>query len=93
MYQSLAEYSQATGQDTHSIPVDYDIFMNVKKPDPNNLIKIYKAEELDFRLRPDSAAVDAGCILHNINDGFAGRLPDLGALEAGQPTPVYGPRP
>ena len=47
---------------------------------------------LDFRLKPNSVAVDAGCILPNINDGFSGRAPDLGALEAGQPLPVYGPR-
>jgi len=29
----------------------------------------------------------------NVTDGFTGRAPDLGALEVGQPTPVYGPRP
>jgi hypothetical protein len=38
-------------------------------------------------------AVDAGCILPNVNDGFAGKAPDLGALQAGQPIPIYGPRP
>jgi hypothetical protein len=92
-YEGLAEYSQATGQDKHSVPVDYDIFINVKKPDPNNLIRIYKAEELDFRLRPNSVAVDAGCILPNINDDFEGKAPDIGALEVGQPLPIYGPRP
>lgn len=92
IYKSLAEYSQATDQDKHSILVDYDIFMNVKKADPNNLIRIYKAEELDFRLRPNSVGVDAGCILPNINDDFEGKAPDLGALEVGQPPTVYGPR-
>ena len=92
-FKSLAEYSQATGQDTHSILVDYEIFMDVKKSDPNNLIRIYQAEELDFRLRPNSAGVDAGCSLPNINDDFTGEAPDLGALEVGRPLPVYGPRP
>jgi hypothetical protein len=29
----------------------------------------------------------------NVNDGFTGKAPDLGALEAGQPLPQYGPRP
>jgi hypothetical protein len=38
-------------------------------------------------------AVDAECILPNVNDGFAGKAPDLGALQAGQPIPIYGPRP
>ena len=28
----------------------------------------------------------------NVNDGFTGRAPDLGAYELGQPIPVYGPR-
>ncbi len=92
-YKSLTEYSLATGQDTHSILVDYDIFMNVKKPDHNNLIGMYQSDTLDFRLRPDSVGVDAGCILPNVNDAFAGRAPDIGALEVGQPLPVYGPRP
>jgi hypothetical protein len=27
------------------------------------------------------------------HDGFAGKAPDLGALESGQPPPIYGPRP
>jgi len=28
-----------------------------------------------------------------VTDGFAGRAPDLGALEVGAPVPHYGPRP
>jgi hypothetical protein len=92
-FATLADYSKATAQDSHSIIVDYDIFMNVRKADSNNLIRIYNAEELDFRLHPNSVAVDAGCVLPNINDGFKGKAPDLGALEVGQPMPVYGPRP
>ena len=30
--------------------------------------------------------------LPNVNDGFAGSAPDLGALERGRPAPHYGPR-
>ena len=37
-------------------------------------------------------AVDAGKPIPNVNDGFAGRAPDLGAHEVGQPMPVYRPR-
>ncbi len=44
-------------------------------------------------LNPGCAAVDAGAILANINDGFVGVAPDLGAFELGQPLPSYGPRP
>jgi hypothetical protein len=37
--------------------------------------------------------VDAGVVLPNINDGFAGKAPDLGCCELGRPLPHYGPRP
>ncbi len=38
-------------------------------------------------------AVDAGIILPNIDDAFAGAAPDLGAYELGMALPAYGPRP
>ena len=47
---------------------------------------------MDFRIKADSAAVDKGVALPNVTDGFAGRAPDLGANEAGQPLPHFGPR-
>ena len=47
---------------------------------------------MDFSLKPNSVAVDAGCRLPNLNDDFTGKAPDLGALEVGKPQPVYGPR-
>lgn len=92
-FATLAEYARATGQDKHSIIIDYDIFRRVTAVDPKNVSRVYKREDLDFRLKPDAAAVDAGCILPNINDDSTGKAPDLGALEVGQPMPVYGPRP
>ena len=46
-----------------------------------------------FWFSPGSAAIDAGTVLPGITDGYTGAAPDLGALEAGQPLPVYGPRP
>jgi len=92
-FATLEEYSQATGQDKHSVIVDYDIFLNTAQPNPDDITRVYKAEDLDFGLKPDAAAVDAGCILPNINDDFTGKAPDLGALEVGQPVPLYGPRP
>ena len=55
--------------------------------------KVYKAEDFYFRLKPGSAAVDRGIVLPNVNDGFAGGAPDLGALEVGAAAPHYGPRP
>ncbi|RKH24887.1 right-handed parallel beta-helix repeat-containing protein [Corallococcus praedator] len=46
----------------------------------------------DLRIRADSAAANAGQPLPNINEGFTGLSPDLGAFEAGVDLPVYGPR-
>jgi hypothetical protein len=89
-------YRQATKQDQHSVLVDYDVFMKVQKLDAKDLAtvqRLYRAEDLDFRLKPGSAAVDRGVAVPNVTDGFAGQAPDLGALEVGQPMPIYGPRP
>ncbi len=47
----------------------------------------------DLQLSAAGKAVDVGAVLENINDGFAGDAPDLGAYELGTAPPVYGPRP
>jgi hypothetical protein len=94
-FKTLSEYVQATHQDEHSVAVDYDVCVNVPRLDAKELRsvqKLYKAEDLDFRLKPGSAAVDRGTALANVTDGFSGRAPDLGALEVGQQMPHYGPR-
>ena len=94
-FATLSEYSRATHQDRHSVLLDYDIFVNVPRldaQDVKNVQKLYKAVDFDFRLKPGSAAIDKGVILPNVTDGFAGQAPDLGALEAGQAPPHYGPR-
>jgi hypothetical protein len=92
-YKTLQEFSAATGQDKHSVLVDYDVFQKVSPPDPASPTKLYNPADFDFRLQSGSAAVDAGIRLPNINDDFAGQAPDLGAYEAGSPVPHYGPRP
>ena len=95
-FATLADYAQATGQDRHSVLVDYAIFVNVPKLDAKDLAtvqRLYQAEDVDFALKPGSAAVDRGTVLPNVTDGFSGAAPDLGALEVGRPRPVYGPRP
>jgi hypothetical protein len=94
-FKTLAELSAATGQETHGIEVDYDIFESLRPPAPPDSSKPgmpYEAVNLNFRLTAGGQAVDAGVRLPNVNDGFAGRAPDLGAYEAGRPAPVYGPR-
>jgi len=93
-FASLAAYVKATGQDQNSVTLDYDVFVKVPKldRDPKTVQRLYDFKDLDFSLRPGSAAIDRGVALPNINDGFTGKAPDLGALELGRPMPVYGPR-
>jgi hypothetical protein len=72
--------------------VDYDSFMQVTMPSTDDPQHVYNPADFDFRLKPTSPAVDAGIVLPTITDGFTGKAPDLGALEAGGPLPHYGPR-
>lgn len=92
-YASFAEYQQGSGQDANSVLVDFDIFVNAQMPDLNDPGRLYDTEEVDLRLRRGADAIDAGAVLPNINDGFNGRAPDLGAYEYGKDMPHYGPRP
>jgi hypothetical protein len=91
-FKSLQQYGEATGQDRHSKLVDYDIFVKVTMPDAADPQRLYRPEDFDFRLKPGSAAVDAGTALPTINDDFSSRAPDLGAYELDRPIPHYGPR-
>jgi hypothetical protein len=91
-FATLPDFVKATGQEGHGRELDYDVFVNVRPPDAKRPHAIYESRDHDFQLRPGGRAVDAGCKLANVNDRFAGSAPDLGALELGQPVPVYGPR-
>jgi hypothetical protein len=93
VFPTLAAYSQETGQDRHSILVNYDIFVNAPKPDFSDPTKVVAVDAVDLRLREGAAAIDAGITLPDITDGYLGNAPDLGAYEYGAPVPHYGPRP
>lgn len=92
MFETLAAFRAATGQEVHGVEVDYDIFEKVTPPNHANPYQVYHAADLDFRLKPGSKAVDAGVVIPTINDDFVGKAPDLGALESGAPPLRYGPR-
>jgi len=95
-YPTLAAYSADAHQDQHSVLVDYDAFERVRPLDAKDVRtvqKLYKMEDLDFRLKAGSAPVDKGKVIPQVTDGYAGAAPDLGAVELGQPLPHYGPRP
>jgi hypothetical protein len=92
VFNSLQDLATASGLEKHGIEIDYDIFENLRPPDPAKPGFVYHATDLNFRLKSKSKAIDAGIKLPNVNDNFAGKAPDLGAIEAGTPEPVYGPR-
>ncbi|MBM3793140.1 MAG: hypothetical protein FJW31_03535 [Acidobacteria bacterium] len=91
-FATLASYQAGTGQEAHSIEVGFDIFESLQPPDHAKRHRIYHAMDLNFKLKPNSKAVDAGVVIPNVNEDFAGRAPDLGALETGKPEIKYGPR-
>lgn len=74
----------------HGVRVDMSVFAApVAFPIP----PIPEREPADLRPRAGSAVVDAGLRIPNVNDGYVGAGPDIGAFEATQPLPIYGPRP
>jgi len=89
-YLTLKNFSDESGQEKHSVEVDYDIFNNLVPPDPATPHRVYHATDIDFTLALKGKAVDKGVALPNVNDGFKGKAPDLGAIEAGDPMPIYG---
>jgi hypothetical protein len=90
-FPTLMAYGKATGEDRHSVLVDYKVFRKVSAPDPDDPQHLTKPEDYDFTLARGSAAIDKGTVLPTITDGFTGRAPDLGAYEYGQAPPHYGP--
>ena len=95
-FPTLDAYSAATGQDRHSVLVDYDIFVKVPKLDAQDratVQKVYDPKDFDFSLRAGAAAIDRGLNLPNVTEGFSGTAPDLGAFEYGVAPPHVGPRP
>jgi hypothetical protein len=86
---SIEELREKT-QMKHAVLVDMGVFANDPEfPDP----ALTERAAADLRLRPGSAAVDAGLLIPGINENHSGTAPDLGALEWGAPVPHYGPRP
>ena len=91
-FATLADYKAATGQEAHSIEVDFDIFENLRPPDPAKRFDVYHAMDINLKLKPGSRAVDAGIVIPTVNENFVGKPPDLGAHEVGAPPLQYGPR-
>jgi hypothetical protein len=86
---NLTAFASLSGMETGGRRITrttcFDAF-NVPGPAPVPIPAQY------MTLRAGCNAVDAGVPLPNINDGFTGAAPDLGAYELGQPLPPLGPR-
>ncbi|MEJ0099416.1 MAG: hypothetical protein WDO12_06600 [Pseudomonadota bacterium] len=93
VFRTLQEYSRATGQDSHSVLVDFSDFTNAPAPDFSDPTRVVDPQTVDLTLRAGSRAIDAGTPIPNVTDGYTGKAPDLGAYERGTPLPQYGPRP
>lgn len=91
-FATLSDFKAATGQEAHSIEVDYDIFEKLTPPDPAKPHAVYHAMDINLQLKPTGKAVDAGVVIPTVNDMFKGKAPDLGAHEVGAPPLRYGPR-
>lgn len=88
-FSSLAEL-QSTTTEQNAVEVDLSVFAaEVAFPDP----PFPAREPADLRLAEAGAAIDRGLVLPNINDGYAGAAPDLGAYELGSDVPGPGPGP
>lgn len=87
-FESLAQLHERTSE-KHAIQIDTSVFAAAISVPSGALPAV---EPFDLQLAPGGAAIDRGVVLPNVNDGFSGSAPDLGAYELGQGVPVYGPR-
>ena len=92
-YQTFEDFQKGTGYEKHGLFFDSPagIFREGFKL-PEDVKAKYPVSGNKPLLRPGSPVVDKGMRIPNINDGFRGQAPDLGAIELGDELPRYGPR-
>ena len=87
-WNNLATMQNASQYEHHGLILSRPLFASeIMVPE----LKEIFLDPIDPSLHPSSNAIDAGVILPNINDDFAGSGPDLGPLEAGHTPWIYGP--
>jgi hypothetical protein len=91
-YQNYPSFAalQAGGLEQHGLILNGTVFASGIVA-PETYVNLLRPQ--DTTLAANSPALDRGTPLPNVNDAFRGSGPDLGALEAGCPVPLYGPRP
>ncbi|WP_457669948.1 right-handed parallel beta-helix repeat-containing protein [Thiolapillus sp.] len=88
-YPTIEDFSLATGLQSNAVRIDRDIcFERFAIPQPPPASMPFQ----HFSLKAGCNAIDAGMVLANINEDFAGAAPDLGPFEQGEALPAYGPR-
>jgi len=92
-YKTFDDMRRNAPIENHAVLVDAKTLFASGVQPPGDIRTQFKPDVNDLRLKDDSNATDAGQVLANINDGFKGKAPDLGAYELGDPLPHYGPRP
>ena len=86
---NLTEFVTATGFEPNGVVLTQPIFAVSPAPAADYMPL---APRLDFTLHDDASATDVALRLPNINDGFVGDGPDMGAVETGAQSTLYGPR-
>jgi len=92
-YDTFEDFRRKAPVEKHAVLVDPARAFASRVRQPADVKRRFPVETNDLRLSPTSGAVDAGEVLPNINDGYRGQAPDLGAYEVGDDLPHYGPRP
>jgi MYXO-CTERM domain-containing protein len=89
-WSTFAEMQSAGKFESHGVLLTQETFASGLAAPADYTTKLVPA---DAALAASSPAIDKGQILTGITDGFQGAAPDLGALESGCATPIYGVRP
>lgn len=96
LYGNIEDFSTYTGHEQKGVLLDLNSFVDVEEPPLGSWLgedgypPPYAPGSEDLRLLALSPAVDVGVLLPNINDGYTGSAPDLGAYEIGSMIPPYG---
>jgi hypothetical protein len=91
-YRTLGDVKKGGALEAHGVWVDPATAFASGLLPPTDVTEQFAVEVNDLRLSPNSDAIDKGEVLANVNDGFAGAAPDVGAYEAGAELPQYGVR-
>ena len=92
-FETFDDFRAKSGIERHAMWVGTDVPFASGVTVPADRKTQFPIKTNDLRLAKGSKALDAGVVLPNLDEGYAGKAPDLGAYEYGAPLPWYGPRP